>query len=99
MRRNIKNYLWVTCNDVDLTSVQNIEFWIKQGSLFFQYVPEVLSESEMIVRIPFEDAKKLSAADCRLQFAFTDESGTPRATEIERISVGDLLKEAGYDPI
>lgn len=99
MKRRMKNYLWISCDDVDLTTVTNIEFYLKQDGLFFQYTPEVLSASEMIVEIPVEDALKLSASDVKLQFAYTDESGTPRATEIERICVGDLLKEAGYDPI
>ena len=99
MKKRIKNYLHIACEDVDLTAISNIEFYLKQGRFFRQYTPEVLREHEMLVEIPFEDAKQLMAADVQLQFAYTDAQGTPRATEIVTMPVGDLLKEAGYDPV
>lgn len=99
MRTRIKNALHITCEDVDLTTVSKIEFYIKQPGFFAQYTPEVLSANEMLVEIPFEDAMKLRPGQTKLQFAFTDENGVPRATEIEHREAGDLLKEAGYDPI
>lgn len=99
MRRKIPNSLLVVCKDVNLTKVRNIEFYIKQGDILLEYYPEVLSLHEMVVKMPFEDAKKLSCGHAELQFAFIDENGTPRASDIEKHHVADLLKEAGYAPI
>lgn len=99
MKAKMQNSLHITCEDVDLTTISNIEFYVRQGQFFRQYTPEVVSADEMLVQIPFEDAMQLSMAGIRLQFAFTDADGNPRATEIETARAGDLLKEAGYDPI
>ena len=99
MKKRIKNSLHITCDDVDLTAVSRIEFYLRQSRFFRQYTPKVLSTHEMLVEIPFEDARMLMAADVQLQFAFVDANGNPRATEIETVPVGDLLKEAGYDPV
>lgn len=98
MRRRIENNILITCEDVDLTAVSNIEFYVKQSLFFRQYTPEVISATEMLVTIPFEDAKLLKPGPVSLQFAFT-ESGTPRASEVVQMAVSDLLKEAGYDPL
>ena len=99
MRKRIENALQITCEDVDLTKVSQIEFYIRQGKVFLEYAPVVVSEHEMLVEVPFADAMRLTDARVQLQFAFTDENGVPQATEIETRPVGDLLKEAGYDPI
>ena len=99
LRKRIKNSLRITCSSVDLTTVNDIEFYIRQAGLFFQYTPEVISDDEMLVEIPLEDARQLSSLCCELQFAFTDEDGNPRASEIKSVSVGDLLKEAGYGSV
>lgn len=98
MRTRIKNALLITCEDVDLTTVSDIEFYIRQLGLFLQYTPVVVSANELLVEIPFEDAMRLRKGEVRLQFAFTDASGTPRATDVVNHEVADLLKEAGYDP-
>lgn len=99
MREKIQNTLKITCNDVDLTKISNIEFYVRQIGFFGCYVPTIISSNEMVVVIPFEDAKKLREGEVKLQFAFTDENNTPRATGIVIKSVNDLLKEVGYDPI
>ena len=99
MRQRMKNYLRITVEGVDLTTSSNIEFYIKQGGLFLQYTPEVISSEEMLVAIPYEDAMSLSSTDCRVQFALTDANGTPLATNVKTVPVGILLKEAGYAPI
>ena len=49
--------------------------------------------------IPLEDALQLNATQIKLQFAFVDADGNPRASGIVQIPVGELLKEAGYDPV
>ena len=98
MKNKIQNRLHILCESVDLTGISGIEFYLRQGTLFKQYEPVVISESEMLVTIPHEDAMELTSSAVQLQFAFTDAEGNPRATEVERIPVGVLLKEAGYDP-
>ena len=99
MREKIENHLKITCEDVDLTEITNVEFYVRQHGFFGCYTPSVISPTEMIVTIPFEDAKKLKDGEVKLQFAFVDKNGVPRASDIVNHTVGDLLKEVGYDPI
>lgn len=96
MRKKIENHLKITCEDVDLTTISNIEFYVKQIRFFGCYKPSVISSNEMLVIIPFEDAKKLQYGTVELQFAFTDANGNPDASEIVECEVGDLLREVGY---
>lgn len=99
MREKIENLLKITCEDIDLTTLTNIEFYVKQLRFFGCYTPIVISPTEMAVKIPLSDAKKLVTGDVKLQFAFTDENGNPDASEVIEVKVKDLLKEVGYDPI
>lgn len=99
MREKIENQLKITCTAIDLTTLTNIEFYVKQIKFFGCYTPTVLSSTEMAVTIPVEDAMKLKHGTVELQFAFTDSNGKPDASEIVKMEVGDLLKEVGYDPI
>lgn len=101
MREKIENKLKVTCEDVDLTTLTNIEFYVRQtqSKFFCCYTPHVISPTEMAVNIPFKDAKRLEQGVVELQFAFTDEEGNPRASDIVTKTVNALLKEVGYDPI
>ena len=96
MRKKIENKLKITCNDVNLTTITDIEFYVRQTRFFGCYKPTVVSESEMFVVIPFEDAKKLQLGKAKLQFAFTDSEGNPDASEILEYEVSDLLREVGY---
>lgn len=99
MRQKIENNLHIDVEGADLTGVTKPEFYVKQGMrVFFQYVPEILSSTELLVTIPYEDAMRLTGTTCALQLAFTDADGNPRATEPAEVSVGVLLKEMGYDP-
>lgn len=99
MREKIKNTIHITCTGIDLTTVTNIEFYVRQVNFFGCYSPTVISPSDMVVVIPFEDAYKLKQGNANVQFAYTDENGVPQATESNTVSVGELLKEKGYDPI
>ena len=99
MREKIENNLKITCDSVDLTTLTNIEFYVKQGRFFGCYKPTVISESEMLVTIPFSDAKKLTEGTAKLQFAFTTSEGVPDASDVETVEVADFLKEVGYDSV
>jgi len=94
----MENRILVSVEGVDLTRLSGLEFYVRQGSRFFQYEPEVLSESKLAVTIPCEDALKLRSLPVQLQLAFTDESGRSAASEIAEWGVRELLKEDGYDP-
>ena len=99
MQQRIENRLHLTVEGADLTGAKKPELYVKQGMrTFFQYEPEILSGSELLVTVPYEDAMQLSRTTCMLQLAFTDAEGNPVATEPEEVSVGALLKEMGYDP-
>lgn len=99
IREKIQNQIKVTCEDVDFTKVTDIEFWVKQLSFVGTYTPEVISEHEMAVTIPFDDARRLMHGKARLQFAFVDENGAPRASDTIEVDVAELLKGEGYDPV
>ena len=99
MTEKIENLIKVTCDEVDLTTITNIEFYVSQITFFETYEPIVVSPSEMVVKIPFEDAMRLTDGDVSLQFAFTDADGNHRASDIVKTNVSRLLKEDGYDPI
>ena len=99
MREKIENTLKIVCNGIDLRTLTNIEFYVKQGRFFGCYTPTVVSESEMVVTIPFSDATKLAKGAAELQFAFTTAEGVPDASNVVKHEVADLLKEVGYDPV
>lgn len=98
MRQRIENYLSVTVEGVDLTTVQDPVFWVKQSNVFLEYVPEVADSGTMLVHMPKEDAVKLREGKADVQFAFTTQDGRPLASDIAKVSVERLLKEAGYGP-
>ena len=99
IREKIQNQLKITCEVIDLTEITNIEFYVRQFMTFLCYTPSVLSSTEMTVTIPFEDAKKLKDGEVKLQFAFVDKNGVPNASDVVTVSVHDLLKEGGYNPV
>lgn len=99
IRSKIRNQLKITCADIDLTTLTNIEFFVKQLGFFRYYTPTVLSSTEMAVVIPYQDAMDLTKGTVDLQFAFKDAEGNPDASEIVTTNVKDLLKEVGYDPV
>lgn len=98
MRQKIENSLLIECTDVDLTTVSNMEFYIRQSNFFACYTPIVISASEMVVAIPFRDARRLRPGNAELQFAFVDADGVPRASDPVTENVHVLIKEGGYDP-
>ena len=98
MRQRIENYLSVTVEGVDLTTVTDPVFWVQQGNVFLAYVPEIADSCTMLVHIPKEDAMRLWNSDVEMQFAFTTQDGRPLASDIVRVDVERLLKEAGYGP-
>lgn len=99
MRQLIANELELTNNEVDFTTSTNIEVWLRQLDLFFQYTPTVVSAHVMTVTIPFADAKQLQPGGAELQWALTDVHGKPVCFDPENITIGRLIKDEGYNPI
>lgn len=98
MREKIQNALSVEVTGADLTKATKLQFWLKQGELFFEYAPQVVDQTHLLVIIPFADAMQLDPGkSARLQLALTDGDGNPQAADIVSTPVKDLLKEAGYD--
>lgn len=98
MREKIRNALSVEVTGADLTKATKLQFWLRQGRKFFEYVPTVVDETHLLVVVPFADAIQLDPGrSARLQLALTDESGNPQAADIVTQPVRELLKEAGYD--
>lgn len=99
MRQKIQNTLAVAVDGVDLTTVENIEFYVRQGGTFFQYTPTVTGSGEMVVTVPKEDADRLKVNnEVTLQFAYTEkDTGRPYASDPCEVNVGELIKSEGYD--
>ena len=95
--QKVKNTLSITVDGAEFLTARNIEFYVRQGSTFFEYIPEVISDTEIVVTIPYEDAMKLSSFDVYLQLAYTDSNGNVVVTEKSACTVSVFLKEAGYD--
>lgn len=98
MREKIANALSIEVEGADVASASKLEFYVRQGRLFFQYAPSVVDETHLLVQIPFEDAMQLkSGQSALLQLALTDSGGNRQAADVVSVPVRDLLKEAGYD--
>lgn len=97
MRQKIRNKLRITVEGETMTAVTGIEFYIRQGTFFWEGVPEVEDDHTLVVSVPKEAADRLTAGKwASLQFAYTDAVGVPQASEVLKVPVGELLKEAGY---
>lgn len=98
MRQRIANALSIEVEGADVAAASKLEFYVRQGRLFFEYAPSVVDETHLLVQIPFEDAMQLKSGQAALlQLALTDSGGNRQAADIVSVPVKDLLKEAGYD--
>lgn len=98
MKQLIANYIPISCDEVDFTTSTDIVVWIKQGSLFFRYTPTVVDAHNIVVEMPFADAKQLTISGAKVQWALTDANGQPVASDPVMVSVGEILDKDGYDP-
>lgn len=98
MYQKIKNTLHITVKDVNLKTLRKIEFYIRQGELFFEYIPTIINEHEMSVIIPKIDADFLKANEkVELQFCYTDENDNDVPSKKSTVDVEELLKTEGYN--
>ena len=103
MKQRIDNHLHIACPNTEFTTYSNIEFYIKQDEKDFyrQYTlgdgVHIISDTELLIEVPQEDVMALIAGKpIKLQFAFTDDQGCARASEILKTTAGEFLKEIGY---
>ena len=98
MRQKIQNRLRITVEGEAMTTVTDLEFYIRQGTFFWEGPAEVEDDHTLIVTVPKETADRLVAGKwVQLQFAYTDAAGVPQASDVLKVPVGELLKESGYD--
>lgn len=100
MIQRMKNKVAISLDDVQLDAVSDVEvtFDQKMSGVELSYKGdqiEILSESELAVIIPKEDAMKLLDKPIRYQVMYM-EDGFPKATKIYRMPVDELLKDDGY---
>ena len=100
MIQRMKNKVAISLDDVQLDAVSDVEvtFDQKMSGVELSYKGdqiEILSESELAVIIPKEDAMKLLDKPIRYQVMYM-EDGFPKATKIYRMTVDELLKDDGY---
>lgn len=100
MRQRMKNKVVISLDDVQLDAVSDVEvtFDQKMSGVELSYKGdqiEILSESELAVIIPKEDAMKLLDKPIRYQVMYM-EDGFPEATKIYKMPVDELLKDDGY---
>ena len=100
MIQRMKNKVVISLDDVQLDAVSDVEvtFDQKMSGVELSYKGdqiEILSESELAVIIPKEDAMKLLDKPIRYQVMYM-EDGFPKATKIYRMPVDELLKDDGY---
>ena len=98
MFQKIKNTLHIPVEGAELTKATHLEFYLRQGGLFFKYTPTVVNDGEIIVEIPKADADRLKFNEkVRCQLVFTDENGNDIPSDIVNVSVNELLNPEGYD--
>lgn len=100
MIQRMKNKVAISLDDVQLDAVSDVEVTFDQkiSGVELSYKGdqiEILSESELAVIIPKEDAMKLLDKPIRYQVMYM-EDGFPKATKIYRMPVDELLKDDGY---
>ena len=94
MRRKIQNGLMVSVEGADMEEASQIEFYVRQGPVFFSYTPQVISSGELYVEIPFADAMQLETARCSYSLRLWTGTGTARVGNRGALC-GGLFKGGG----
>lgn len=102
MLQRIESNLLLTVKNLDGTPVDfskasNILFSIRQQHGVYLEFPALLVEGKLLVKVPYEDAMKLTTSPTKAQLYWTDEYDRKHATTACDIPVEELIREAGYD--
>lgn len=100
MIQRMINHITINTPDLDLSTVTDImvTFEQKTSGVEVTYSGDSIAIKDahaLIVTMPKDDAMKLNSTPIRGQVMYTL-NGSPLATQIFTISVGELLKEDGY---
>lgn len=97
--QRIANIRRVTLSeDVQLTTATKIQAFVTQGSNEFVYdITTPVSDTEIDVLIPYDDAINLGRGAVKLQVAWTDSGGTARCTKPKTLSVDEFIYSGGYE--
>lgn len=82
---------------VDFSKASSILFSIRQQHGIYLEFPGLLVEGKLLVKVPYEDAMKLTTSPTKAQLYWTDEYNHKHATTACEIPVDELIREAGYD--
>ena len=82
---------------VDFSKASNILFSLRQQYGTYLELPGLWAEGKLLVKVPYEDAMKLTTSSTKAQLYWTDEYNHKHATTAREISVEELIREAGYD--
>lgn len=102
MLQRIESNLLLTVKDsngtpVDFSKASNILFSLRQQHGIYLEFPAILVEEKLLVKVPYEDAMKLTTSSAKAQLYWTDEYNHKHATTTCDISVDELIREVGYD--
>lgn len=103
MLQRIESYISISVkerglgNRVDLSKATNILFGLRQQYGVYLEFPGRYEDGKVIVKIPYEDAMRLTTSPTKGQLYWTDENGNKKATVPAPVHVDELLREAGYD--
>lgn len=103
MLQKIESYLSISIRErgtkklVDLSKAKNILFSLKQQYGAYLEFSGKYENGKVIVKIPYEDAMRLTTSPTQGQLYWTDEKGNKKATLPVPVRVDELLREAGYD--
>lgn len=101
MIQRMRNLVVITVEDIDLTTVTDIEVELIQEStgverLFSGGEVVVVDDSKLSIDLPKDFCMQLDVEPLRAQVMFTRDTGLPDATKPFAVPVRELLKEAGY---
>lgn len=100
MIQRMRNNITVNVDGVDLSTVTNIEVFLRQESTGVERLISGASitagDGVLVFELPKELGMQLEASPIRAQIMFTRENGLPDATSPFNIPVRELMKEAGY---
>lgn len=98
MRQKIENKIHIEVEGApDLTKANDLVIWVEQNDKTREYTPSVVSETELLVVVPFNDCCSLNCGlSAKIQLAGIDEDGNAFSSDPVNVSVGELLKKEGY---
>jgi len=96
MIQKIKNTILINVTGQTFTTCTNFKVYVSQIDILKEYVPSVISNTQVSFVIPATDALLFREGSCKIQMAWTDADGNPRATRVATTVVEELLSNGVY---